>query len=441
MCDTFVVMPSATADGSMIFGKNSDREPNEAQALAFFPPRKPSPGDVVRCTYHEIPEAGETLPVLISRPFWMWGAEMGCNDRGVVIGNEAVFTKMPISRDAGLTGMDLLRLALERGTTAQAALDVIVGLLADFGQGGICGYEDRRMTYHNSYIIADTDEAWVLETAGPLWAAKRVETQYSISNRLTIGEQFDAAHPDLIDTAKQKGWLKKGRQFHFADCYSDWFYTTFSASGTRCRKSGEIIEACRGRFSLRDGFRLLRDHGASVYQAGSHFLGDRVCMHAANPLARNAQTTGSLIAHHHGNTRTYWATGTAAPCTAVFKPIWFAGEVLPDVGPAPGATFHPDSLWWNHERLHRMILLDYEKRMGTFREDRNHLENSWVDAAGKIAAEERYRFSEEVFLAARKKEREWVERVAAMPAHKTENFIYRRYWSKQNQRADMASAV
>ncbi len=35
MCDTFIAMPSTTADGSVLFGKNSDREPNEAQALEY----------------------------------------------------------------------------------------------------------------------------------------------------------------------------------------------------------------------------------------------------------------------------------------------------------------------------------------------------------------------------------------------------------------------
>ena len=135
MCDTFIAMPSSTGDGAILFGKNSDREPNEAQALEYYPAAAHSPGKMVECTYIKVPQAKETLATLISRPFWMWGAEMGANEKGVVIGNEAVFTKMPVERQGGLTGMDLLRLALEQADTADRALEVMIQLLADHGQG------------------------------------------------------------------------------------------------------------------------------------------------------------------------------------------------------------------------------------------------------------------------------------------------------------------
>ena len=35
MCDTFLALQPVTEDGAVLFGKNSDREPNEAQILEY----------------------------------------------------------------------------------------------------------------------------------------------------------------------------------------------------------------------------------------------------------------------------------------------------------------------------------------------------------------------------------------------------------------------
>ena len=48
----------------------------------------------MKCTYTEISQAEETLAVVLSKPSWMWGAEMGANSAGVVIGNEAVWNRL-----------------------------------------------------------------------------------------------------------------------------------------------------------------------------------------------------------------------------------------------------------------------------------------------------------------------------------------------------------
>jgi dipeptidase len=84
MCDTFVAVSCATKDKSLIFGKNSDREPNEAQCLEYYPPQKFLKNQQLECTYISIPQVLETHGVLIGRPFWMWGAEMGANDKGIL---------------------------------------------------------------------------------------------------------------------------------------------------------------------------------------------------------------------------------------------------------------------------------------------------------------------------------------------------------------------
>lgn len=87
MCDTFGVLGT-----NKIFGKNSDRSPNEIQVIEYVPKHR-TKNKILKATYLEIPEVDEVFSILISRPTWMWGAEMGVNEYGVVIGNEAIFTK------------------------------------------------------------------------------------------------------------------------------------------------------------------------------------------------------------------------------------------------------------------------------------------------------------------------------------------------------------
>lgn len=436
MCDTFVALPPSTADGSIIFGKNSDREPNEAQALEYYPAQTYSKGDMLRCTYINIPQARETYAVLLGRPFWMWGAEMGANDNGVVIGNEAVWTRMPLTRKGGLTGMDLLRLALERSATAADALETMVKLLSDHGQGGICGYQDRRMVYHNSFIVADPDEAWVLETAGPLWAAVKVKDVYTISNGLTIGEEFDQCYPGLIDTARQKGLLKKGETFHFARCFSDRLFTTFSASRRRRKRSLSLVSAKKSELGVSSAIKILRDHQGASYRPDSHILGRCLCAHAANTLTRNAtQSTGSVVAHLKNDKQIYWVTGTSAPCTGIFKPITFEKEVLPDIGPVPDGTFNPLTLWWHHEMLHRSVLLDYTARLEAFRDERDSLEQGFINQAYDPTTNSQWAVTKLAFHRALEATGRWIERVQNLPIQHRAKWIYRRYWKKQNDKS------
>ncbi|MDQ3107434.1 MAG: C69 family dipeptidase, partial [Actinomycetota bacterium] len=123
----------------------------------------------------------------------MWGVEHGVNEAGVAIGNETIYTTLdPRPFPPALTGMDLVRLGLERGATARDALDAMTGLLERYGQGGT-GHLGSERPYWSSFLVADPSEAWVLETSGRQWEAEQVDTVRAISNRTTI-PSFDAAH-------------------------------------------------------------------------------------------------------------------------------------------------------------------------------------------------------------------------------------------------------
>ncbi len=386
MCDTMVAVGSATADRGVLFAKNSDREPGEAQALELVAAAEHAPGARLRCTYIEIPQASRTRRVLLSRPHWMWGAEMGANDRGLVIGNEAVFTRTP-QQGVGLLGMDLLRLALERADSAESGVQLIGGLLEEHGQGGPAGYRDTGMRYDNSFILADPEDAWVLETAGRAWVAERVRGVRSISNGLTIHDRWDLGSSGLEAYARDQG-LRRGRGvFDFARTFADPLMTRGAAAARRRGCSQSYLERRAGRIAPRDAMRALRQHGPHDRpELARRGVLMTVCAHASWwPTRRAGQTTASLVSHLGRRACTHFATGTAAPCTSVFKPVWLDAG-LPDLGPTPGDRFDAAALWWRHELLHRRALADLPAFLAAFSPGRDELEADLVDAALESAS-------------------------------------------------------
>ena len=212
MCDTFAIGPACTLEGISIFGKNSDREPDEAQVVVSLPRQDYSQGQSLKCTYIQIPQARATHAVILSKPFWIWGAEMGVNEKGVVIGNEALFTRVKPEKTPGLIGMDLLRLALERADTAEGAARVIIELLQRYGQAGACGYRDKKFQYMNSYIIMDARDIIVLETIGRDYALKHFTEYAAISNGTTLGAQSDEANFARGTDIRNNGPIRHGRR-------------------------------------------------------------------------------------------------------------------------------------------------------------------------------------------------------------------------------------
>jgi dipeptidase len=377
MCDTFIALPSVTGTKNLIFGKNSDREPNEAQAIIRFPRMKHST-KTLQCTYIEIPQVEETFEVILSKPFGMWGAEMGVNEYSVTIGNEAVFTKVKFNKsNNGLTGMDLLRLALERSKSAKGALNCITDLLKIYGQDACGGYENKDFFYHNSFIIADSQEAWLLESAGGEWVAEKVKGFRSISNGLTIGEDYDLISENAIAFAQEKGWYKTGK-FNFMKAYSDPLMSW--ASGCKIRQKTTSLGANQADFSVKSAIEILSSHHLSEPNFAPHKASTHdVCMHTTS-LLNPSHTVGSMIVEIRPDEQpTIWLTGTSNPCLSIYKPFFLGKNcILNENLPTPDAQFDKKSLWWISERLHRLGNLNYKALQTISQEEKQKIQADFL---------------------------------------------------------------
>jgi hypothetical protein len=397
-----IVLPG----GGSLFAKNSDRGPNEVQVLEYRPARECRPGKF-RATYIELDKAPRTWGVLLSRPLWIWGAEIGVNEHGVAIGNEAVFTRGGYAK-TGLTGMDLLRLALERSESAAEALETIITLLERHGQGGNCGY-DHDFYYDNSFLIADPVSLYVLETAGRDWAYRGME-RASISNRLILEDDADKYSGDAGGS--------------FAAKHSDRLYSYFS--GARVRRG--FTSRCTSRASdiagLMAGLRIHEHREAPLTRPGVR----SPCMHAGGLVGDH--TTASLAVElKPGEAPLVWASGTSLPCISLFKPWRFGNPVCPPVYAAgDGAAEH---YWRRHEQFRRAAI--GRVLSGEFYAERDSLEQGWIsasrtgDAAALNALSRRAAAEEEQFYA------KWEKSLEGKLRGKR-GFLF--YWRKKNAELD-----
>jgi len=362
MCDTIGKLGRAVS----FFAKNSDRSPNEVQLLEYHPAAEGLSGDVA-CTYLSIPQAERTYGVLLSRPSWMWGAEMGVNEWGLCIGNEAVFTKGVYGR-TGLTGMDMVRLALERCRSTKEALELLIELLETYGQGGNCGF-DHDFYYDNAFLLMDRKELYVLETAGKQWAYKRCDSA-SISNRLSLGADADAC--------------SGGKVYGFKKKHLEPVYSTFSGSAQRRQQTGSCLAELE---SVGDCMRALAQHRETVKNPFAEGAVSSVCMHYGGLVGDH--TTASMVVSLEEDRIVVWTTGSSCPCVSLFKPWVFGTEpVLPVVDPQDGAG---ERYWLAAEAFRRDLL--GKKLPAEFDTRRAGIQNQWNARAEETGTEAFSEFS------------------------------------------------
>lgn len=356
-CDTLALGKNYFTEGRNLFGKNSDRPLGEAQPLAYFAGATYKKGEMLRCTHLSIPQAEHTYAVLGSKPYWIWGFEMGVNECGLVIGNEAQGSRCEAEVQDGLLGMDLLRLALERASTAREGIDVIAGLLEQYGQNANASMLfDRR--YENSYLLADREEIWLLETAGRQWAAKYIPDWAAISNCYTIGEDFDLCSIGMENYARERRWISDAQTVDFAKAYT-LPASRQSHSVPRWRRLCKLIGSFHGALDRENVKTIFRDHFEGEIMepryGGCYGGFISICMHAMTWDA--TQTAASMLNTWHEQLGPVSWYAPSLPCCSAYIPVYWTGKV-PAAMSCAGESYDPNSLWWTVERLAMAVSVD-----------------------------------------------------------------------------------
>ena len=375
MCDSFVALGNSTSDGSVLLAKSADTEVNEAEHVVRIPRRQYLDGALVRTTHLNIPQSAQTHEIILGKSFWSWGGEIGCNEHGVAVGNEAAFSNQKEGKD-GVCVLDLLRLVLERSRSAREGVEVVARHVEAYGDGGNCQMMGN-FWFDSGLLVADKQEAYVGNAAGRHWAARRVTDVMAISNRYQLTDDWDLSSLQPSDGTKPD----------FRAMFADEKREREVAALERETMAQSILEARKGRITVKDMADILRCVGdEDTYEVAADDRPTRVCMHAGPYESRFWHATGAMISDASERGVVVWMTGTSATDLSCFKPLFFDAD-MPDIGPAPQGTYTEGSLWWKHEHLHRRAMAAYHETKPRIRADFDRLEGQFfAEAPGMKAA-------------------------------------------------------
>jgi secernin len=386
-CDTMVALGGSTKGGNTVFAKNSDRPHNEPQPLIQIEAADYS-GGFSGTQFVDVPQAAHTYRHVGSKPYWCAGYEHGYNEHQVVIGNEALPSLLLETTEPKLIGMEVLRLGLERSKSGEEAVDVITGLVSEFGQGKFSNSAGVR-TYDNIFLIADPTSAYVVECVGHDWAVKQVENVTSISNVAQIGEDVDRMSPGVKYQATKLGLsdMGFGDKFAFSSVFAD-PANSLSGLARQCR-SDAMLRRGAGQLDVRSMIEVLTDHSNGENPDEDHVVDVAgnlsICLHRTVGESKGA-STASLVADLCATDERlpiYW-TGLYSPCMTVFLPNFIESD-LPGVLGIGNELESADSPWWDFYRLTQHGMTAGVEVRAEIRSELANLQNDLFESAYEVA--------------------------------------------------------
>jgi secernin len=201
--DMLVALARSTRDGHTYFGHNTNRPRGETPSVVRTAAHEYAPGETVVLSHASLPQARHTLTVLAGRARDEWGYQYGVNEKGVAVGCTPIRTRLDDL--PGLAGPELVRLALERAATACQAVETLTDLIGRHGADA------------HAFLVADHEEAVVLEAGGRHWALAEVGSVRAVTGACLLRQDWDRISRGLSGVAiDRRWWPDDGRKLDFA---------------------------------------------------------------------------------------------------------------------------------------------------------------------------------------------------------------------------------
>lgn len=251
-CTNVIVSRGASADGSCMVSYAADSHTLFGE-LYFRPAADWAPGSMLKITeWDTYKPLGEIAQV--AHTFKTVG---NMNEHQLIIAETTFGGREELSDPAGIMDYgSLIYVTLQRARTAREAIETIVSLANTYGYP----------SSGESFSIADTQEAWVMDLIGKgegnkgiVWVARRIPDGYICSHanqsritRFPLNDPENCLYaPDVITFAREKGYFEgEDAEFSFRDAYCPLDFGGARACDARAWAAFNIL--CDGQFTYMD---------------------------------------------------------------------------------------------------------------------------------------------------------------------------------------------
>ncbi|MCS6850577.1 MAG: hypothetical protein NZ700_05340 [Gemmataceae bacterium] len=325
--DAVVALGPATADGQTLVAFTTAVDLGQSCLLIRQPGRECTCGEQLSIRGLDIPRPRHQAAFIGSQMAGQWGCLHGVNEFGVAVGHVGLRSRLRLA-DAGLTGPELARLALERAHSARQAADLLTDWVERFGPAPA---ELSGPLPDHAFLVADSQEAFAIETAGRFWAYQEVLQARAVSNLGMIRQDWDRIACGTASHAIAQGWWPgDGSKLDFAGTLAGESAGVASAL-SRWGRATLLLEQQNGRIDAAFLRGLLSDHYEGMRsQVDPLSEADGpvpLCQHPK--LGQRHITSASLIAclaPLPDRLRIVWCA-LGPPCISVFFPMFLEGDL------------------------------------------------------------------------------------------------------------------
>ena len=266
-CTNVIITPGASKDGSSIVSYAADSHQLYGE-LYFTPAARFGAGSSL-----QIREWDTQRPLgaiaQVSRTYQTVG---NMNQYQLIIAETTWGGRSELLPEKDAVGIDygsLIYVTLQRAKTAREAIGIIVSLANEYGY----------VSEGETFSIADTKEAWVMDIVGKgpdskgiVWVARRIPDGYICAHanqaRITRFPLNDAENclyaPDVISFAREKGWFEgRDEDFSFRDAFNPLDFSGARACDARAWSAFNI---------LGDGMFTYMEDGREVSRPASDWV-------------------------------------------------------------------------------------------------------------------------------------------------------------------------